>query len=466
MRNLLRKLKPAVSKNTAGVSETVSENASKIRESHDSRSLQNYLRHIDRIFDTEQIAPAGKRVVRLSRVDKSFRHFGLGFEFITYRAASKLNDAIKLSEQIAMVTRSENVRAYRDHQWLMYEFQLPQEKWRDCHVTDLPTPQAIGVGPNNKPILFGNFEKPHTALFGLPGSGKTNMLRAVVRGLALSYDPEDLGIVICDPNAWFDDFTNLAHLVYPIAQSREDQEQAVDYVFGEFKRRQTEKIKDGKRLVLILDEATETVPTAKDDKIKREKILTQLEAICRLARGVRINVIFGTQTAKETDFPGIVKMLDNRFCGRVHNSSQSHWMTGLPGMDAHKLTGKGDFLHIQSSNRADRFQVPWIDEKDLIALPRREVLRPSAIPIEQIEIDDFDQVETDTQNRGRPSASIEPATLAIYADFYASNNKSLPSVRQAQEMGFGRTTHTIHRDFWTKFIAKLAELRRLKKNGQ
>lgn len=455
MFKVLRKFKPGVTKTLPGVTKTVTETVTKTvtktPNRPDSLSLRSYHEHVKRIFVTAGITEPNRRVLELSRVDRGFRHFGLGYQFLTYRAASSLDKALKLSEQIAIATRSENVRAYRDSGWLVYEFQLPESKWRTCSIADLPDPTAVGVGANNTPVLF-DFERPHTGLFGTTGSGKTNTLRAMVRGLALKHDPKDLALVICDPNVYFDDFTNMAHLACPVAQTAENMQHAVDYVFGEFKRRQAEKIKDAKRLVLVLDEAGETIPKAKGPE--RDKMLAQIEAICRQGRAFRVNVIFGTQTAKEDDFPGILKMLDNRFCGRVRNASESYNLTGFGGLEAHKLTGKGDFLHVGLEGTASRFQVPWIAESDLQILPRREVK-----PVEVTRVDlDFGDEKLDS-GVGRPRATVEAPILAHYA-FYYKENRALPSVRTAREMGYGSTTHKIHVDFWKRFLEELRSFNR------
>lgn len=469
MFKLLRKLKPSVSKTpsgvskiTSGVSKTplgvpvgVSKNVSENPGRVDSQSLRVYHQHVERVFVTAGIIQPDRRVLKLSRVDRGFRHFGLGYQFLTYRAASNLDKALKLAEQIGLATGSENVRAYRDAAWLVYEFQLPESKWRSCSIGDLPDPAAVGLAANNKPVFF-DFDRPHAGVFGISGSGKTNTIRAMVRALALRHDPEDLALAICDPNVFFDDFTNLAHLVCPIAQTEEDMHQVVNYVFGEFKRRQTGKIKDAKRLVLVLDEASETIPKAKGPE--RDRMLAQVEAICRQGRAFKVNIVFGTQSAKEDDFPGILKMLDNRFCGRVRNAQQSYHLTGFGGLEAHKLTGKGDFLHVGLEGTAARFQVPWVTERDLQNLPRREVGPVEAIPVERVEVD-LDGDEESTAGPGRTRATVEAPVLAQYAFYYATNGQTLPSVRAAQGMGFGRTTHRIHVDFWKQFLAEYKRLR-------
>lgn len=457
MFKVLRKFKSGVTKTLPGVTKNVTGSVTKTHDRADSQSLRIYHQHVERIFVTAGIAEPHKRVLKLSRVDKGFRHFGLGYQFLTYRSASNLDKALKLAEQIGLATGSENVRSYRDAGWLMYEFQLPESKWRSCSIADLPDPAAVGLAANNKPIFF-DFDRPHAGVFGISGSGKTNTIRAMVRGLALQHDPEDLALVICDPNVYFDDFTNLGHLACPIAQTEEDMHQVVNYVFGEFKRRQADKIKDAKRLVLVLDEASETIPKGKGPE--RDRMLAQIEAICRQGRAFKVNLVFGTQSAKEDDFPGILKMLDNRFCGRVRNAQQSYHLTGFGGLEAHKLTGKGDFLHVGLEGTAARFQVPWITEADLQKLPRREVRPVEAIHVERVDVDlgDSDEVATAA---GRPAATVEAPTLARYALYYATNKQALPSVRAARDMGFGYTTHKIHVDFWKQF---LAEYRRLK-NG-
>jgi hypothetical protein len=54
----------------------------------------------------------------------------------------------------------------------------------------------------------------------------------------------------------------------------------------------------------------------------------------------------------------------NRFVGKVANAQISAMLTGHAGLQAHKLTGKGDFIHISSGEDATRFQVALATQAD------------------------------------------------------------------------------------------------------
>uniref|UniRef100_A0A6M3L4H7 Putative DNA translocase n=1 Tax=viral metagenome TaxID=1070528 RepID=A0A6M3L4H7_9ZZZZ len=353
--------------------------------------------------------------------------------------SARLNDprqigrALKLSEPLALASKTENVIAQRDAGYVSYQIELQQSYWQWYTRADLPDRAAVGLGVNRSPVTFGFDDDPHSLFAGATNSGKTEALKSALVAAIGQYTPDDLKLVLVDTNGELSDFMNAANLALPIASEPNDVENAIRFVAAELVRRKTNNTKGAPRLVLAIDEVDD-LPDA-----------DQLRLIAKQGRKYRINLMIGTQRASQKTLPSILDNLTGRYVGRVDNAQASAMMTGHSGMSAHQLTGKGDFLSVLPGGRAVRFQVALATQADFNTLPRAEVAPVIIEPAPVIDLPD-----DDTTTGGRPELTIEYNTLGRYLAHH-SLNQALSISRADAIFGHKRTLHT-------RYCNALAEL--------
>ncbi len=237
---------------------------------------------------------------------------------------------------------------------------------------------------------------------------------------------------MCDLHDDYPDFENEAHLLVPIAQNQDDIGNALLYVNQQLTERKEKSIKDDKIIVLALDEA--------DKILLDEKRLTVLESLTQEGRKYRIHVIVGTQKPNHKDLPKILDNLLNRFVGFVSDAKMSANISGRAGLEAHKLTGSGDFIHIAGLD-IRRFQVAMATQQDFNRLERREV-QPMSIEPDLIILP-----EPEEKTPGRPKLEVQP-NIAGWYHFYDNQI----SINQAKDFGISRDLHNLHKAFVAKFM--------------
>ena len=370
---------------------------------------------------------------RIEQVSRGARHMSFG---IRLQDPTRLSIALSLGDNIALASKTEMVLAHRMAGRVQYQYQLPSIYWETYTRQDV-TGLGIGLGERRRQIDIRFDDAPHTLVAGTTGSGKSVTIQSALLALVNTYTPDDLGLIIADPHDDHSRLDNCAHLVAPIATNEDEIDVVLTYAHEIFLHRRQNKIKDDKRIVIVIDEGDELMAANSN----RLAILRNLVN----GRKFNVNVIFGSLKPLHRNIPGILDKLQNRYIGVVSDAGMSAQLTGRAGMEAHKLTGKGDFLHIIGAT-ADRFQVVNVTDSDFASLDRIEVQQPTVngYPVNDIEPDP-------EPTPGRPRAEIEPDILA---DYLAHGNNSL-SVRKAQQLGYGRTIHGIHKAFTMKLLHAL-----------
>lgn len=333
--------------------------------------------------------------------------------------------ALKLSESVALAANSKAVMSYRDHSFVVYQFQLHSQFWQSytrAHVKNL----GVGLGDRRRQI---NIEFPESApqigIFGTSGSGKTELIKSAICALASTYTPDKLKFLISDWHQQLTEFDALAHLYAPIARTDEETDQVLAIARQEHARRLNNASDNGYRLVFVVDEAAEIATT--DDRIHTLRDLAN-------SRKWNLNLILGTQRPTMKQLPDILNNIGNRYAGMVTDARTSHLVTGQAGLEAHKLTGAGDFLHVVGPAH-DRFQVALATAADIARLPRGEVTTPEidAAPV---------NLPESASGPGRPGNVVEPGLVADYLANYEM------SVRQfIKERNISQRKYYLHKNF-------------------
>lgn len=362
----------------------------------------------------------------------------------------QVHKALKIADAAAVATGSRMVTSNRAGKLVWFQVELPRSQWEFYTFNQLQSldKPAIGLGEMRLPIVYDvtqSHTAAHTLVAGMTGSGKTEAIKTALLAMLRRTTPEKTGLYIIDPKrSKYAGFDNSAFLMAPIAYDADDISAVIQAVFNEMVRRKLGGIMDSRRIFLAIDEAH-------DAAILQPANVAALEQIGRLGREYGIHLIIGTQEIGKSDFGAVATQLGQRYVGMVSDASASAFITGQRGLEAHKLSGNGDFLHILPGSVA-RFQVAMTAPADYDTLPRGEIE-----PLQTVEHVDpaRDLGQPTNDGPGRPPRPIEYVILGHYLGNWIVNRGHITISRRKAAEIFGITVHE-HR----KYLEALADVTR------
>ncbi|MFF8618186.1 type VII secretion protein EccCa [Streptomyces sp. NPDC015350] len=218
----------------------------------------------------------------------------------------------------------------------------------------------IGVGEDGSPVMLDLKEAaqegmgPHGLCVGATGSGKSELLRTLVLGLAVTHTSETLNFVLADfkGGATFAGMARMPHVAAVITNLADDLtlvDRMGDSIGGELNRRQ-EMLRDAGNyanihdyekaraagaplqpipsLVLVIDEFSELL-TAKPDFIE------MFVQIGRIGRSLGVHLLLASQRLEEGRLRGLETYLSYRVGLRTFSAGESRAALGVP--DAYHL---------------------------------------------------------------------------------------------------------------------------------
>ncbi|MCZ4100255.1 type VII secretion protein EccCa [Streptomyces sp. So13.3] len=218
----------------------------------------------------------------------------------------------------------------------------------------------IGVGENGEPVFLDLKEAaqegmgPHGLCVGATGSGKSELLRTLVLGLAVTHSSETLNFVLADfkGGATFAGMSAMPHVAAVITNLADDLtlvDRMRDSITGELQRRQEllrssgsfANIHDYERaraagaalepiasLVIVIDEFSELL-TAKPE------FIDMFIQIGRIGRSLGVHLLLASQRLEEGKLRGLDTYLSYRIGLRTFSASESRAALGVP--DAYHL---------------------------------------------------------------------------------------------------------------------------------
>ncbi|WP_336323817.1 type VII secretion protein EccCa [Streptomyces lavendofoliae] len=218
----------------------------------------------------------------------------------------------------------------------------------------------IGVGEDGSPVMLDLKEAaqegmgPHGLCVGATGSGKSELLRTLVLGLAVTHSSETLNFVLADfkGGATFAGMSRMPHVAAVITNLADDLtlvDRMGDSIRGELNRRQ-EMLRDAGNyanihdyekaraagaplqpipsLVLVIDEFSELL-TAMPDFIE------MFVQIGRIGRSLGVHLLLASQRLEEGRLRGLETYLSYRIGLRTFSAAESRAAIGVP--DAYSL---------------------------------------------------------------------------------------------------------------------------------
>ncbi|MBW5483168.1 type VII secretion protein EccCa [Streptomyces bambusae] len=218
----------------------------------------------------------------------------------------------------------------------------------------------IGVGEDGGPVMLDLKEAaqegmgPHGLCVGATGSGKSELLRTLVLGLAVTHTSETLNFVLADfkGGATFTGMGTMPHVAAVITNLADDLtlvDRMGDSIRGELQRRQEllrsagnyANIHDYEKaraagapleplasLVLVIDEFSELL-TAKPD------FIDMFIQIGRIGRSLGVHLLLASQRLEEGKLRGLDTYLSYRIGLRTFSAAESRTAIGVP--DAYHL---------------------------------------------------------------------------------------------------------------------------------
>ncbi|MDT3727952.1 type VII secretion protein EccCa [Streptomyces sp. DSM 41972] len=218
----------------------------------------------------------------------------------------------------------------------------------------------IGVGEDGRPVMLDLKEAaqegmgPHGLCVGATGSGKSELLRTLVLGLAVTHSSETLNFVLADfkGGATFAGMAQMPHVAAVITNLADDLtlvDRMADSIRGELNRRQ-EMLRDAGNyanihdyekaraagaplqpipsLLLVIDEFSELL-TAKPD------FIDMFVQIGRIGRSLGVHLLLASQRLEEGRLRGLETYLSYRIGLRTFSAAESRAALGVP--DAYEL---------------------------------------------------------------------------------------------------------------------------------
>lgn len=350
----------------------------------------------------------------------------------TVAAGTRVARVAGLEDELAMAVGVDTVRIWRDAGALNID--VPRTAARAVALPDLlrelpavpPNAALLGLDDAGGPLML-KLDSPdvaHALLAGTTGSGKTALLRTMLLSLALFNPPGRLQLALIDPKrANLAPLSGLPHVWGGGLAA--DTSAAADLIVALVREMERRGVSSLPRIVLALDELADLAVAA-------PQVLAPLSRLVQRGRECGIHVLAATQRPAAAQVGGLLKAnFPTRLVGRVTSAEESKLASGLPGMGAERLLGRGDFL-LLAAGQTIRFQAayagPGEQERVLSAIVAgaRHRRTPGALPAagrapaERV-------IETPPVATGATSG----ASLVLASEAVASENTPVPPVDEA-----------------------------------
>lgn len=294
-------------------------------------------------------------------------------------------------------------------------------------LADLPDPLAVGITVGGKPVRIELNDRTRYALkiFGIPGSGKTTLVKAILYQI-LSTRTDDLKLIICDPKQDLVAFAQARQTVWYVDHHL-DYERVVYAWCDEIARRKHEKDRSRGDYLLVVDEADEVL----QDKTLRERVTSTLQ-IGR-AFGARMIYINQVQKAGRTNsHKNLLDVIGFWIQGKTASARQGSHQAGQAGSQANKLDGAGMF-EIGMGDRSVQFNGVYMEDDTILSLPQDKRERPLPPPT-IVEVD-----AAPPAPGGRPEVRPTESDVALALEYEALRGNRIPYRVARDHFGVTRT---------------------------
>ncbi len=275
-------------------------------------------------------------------------------------------------------------------------------RWRCAEADRLRVP--IGVDERGATVVLDLKESaqggsgPHGLCIGATGSGKSELLRTLVVGLAATHAPEALNFVLVDfkGGATFLGLAGMPHVSAVITNLADELtlvDRMADALAGEIMRRQ-EILRAAGNLVSVTDYAAArrarpelpplpalvvVVDEFSELLAQRPELIDLMVTIGRLGRSLGLHLLLASQRLDEGRLRGLESHLSYRIALRTFSASESRAVLGVP--DAHHLPPTpGSAFLAAGSDELVRFRGAYVSGATGSVIAAGGLGRPRAYP--------------------------------------------------------------------------------------
>lgn len=285
---------------------------------------------------------------------------------LTPAAGARISAVKSLSEELALALGAPDVRIAREGPTLSVE--LPRPDAENVRLVPLlrglsslpPLTACIGLADDGRPLLvrLPSPDVAHILVAGATGSGKTELLRAIVASLAIGNRQAALQIALIDPKArGLAPLAGLPHLIAPVASDAAAALALLERLAEEMARRDLDGV-SSPRIVIVVDELLDLLMAA------RRPVEAVLTRIAQRGREAGLHLVVGVQKPSSSALGPMLKAnFPVRLVGRVGSLEDARVASGVAGSGAEKLLGRGDFIAV-AGGQVTRFQAAYIPIAD------------------------------------------------------------------------------------------------------
>ena len=296
---------------------------------------------------------------------------------VTTALGTRLSKVSGLAEELAFALGARATRVYREGGVLHVE--VPRETARTVALLPLcgrlaavpPYCAVLGVDAGGAPLLL-RLDSPdvaHVLVAGTTGSGKTALVRTVLLSLAMHNHPGHLQFVLIDPKGrGLAPLAGLPHLWRPGGPGAVQDVAAAVTVLEALVAEMARRDAAGRalpRLVVAVDELADLLQTG------GKPVAETLTRLTQRGREAGIHVLAATQRPSAALVGGLMKAnFPVRLVGSVVSAEDARVAAGLPGTEAERLLGRGDFLLV-TRGQVIRFQAAYAAGNEVDTLVTR-----------------------------------------------------------------------------------------------
>jgi S-DNA-T family DNA segregation ATPase FtsK/SpoIIIE len=291
---------------------------------------------------------------------------------LTPALGARVSAVRNLSEELALALGAGDVRVARDGESIAIE--VPRADAEPVLLLPLlrslqnipPLTACLGLTDDGRPLLLRlpSPDVAHVLVAGATGSGKTELIRALLASLALANRQSKLQFALIDPKSrGLLPLAGLPHVIGQVASNPPAAQALLDRLVDEMERRDRENV-SSPHIVVAVDELLDLLATG------GKSVEAALTRLAQRGREAGLHLVAGVQKPSASAIGPLLKAnFPVRLVGRVGSVEDARVAAGISGTGAEKLMGRGDFVLV-AAGQTVRFQAGWLPAADWANIAR------------------------------------------------------------------------------------------------